>query len=521
MRIFGMILIALYVLLGGESEAADDERRVAAIYHACHRYPDEGLHDPRAIDGDPLAVHPSDVRQANYLDPAWHRKQLQAMGAAGVDIALLRLSGPLCVPGDARASEHPGLPHVIVACEKLRREGEPCPKIGLLLDAGSLVDRGEVSSRAREFVNLATPFGRQLFYDTIAGFYRRVPKAHRADVRGKPIVVLDPVDGIGAYRVDLLDFATTRFRLDFDGREPAWIVERSWGLEGETTYVAGGALAGPAGGEVVVIGPGYDDSRSPDGRLPVRHREGGRFYEASWSEAFRPETWMVLLDSWDGFLEGTALGETREHGRSYIERTQKWASRFRAGRPPLKVPEVRDRHPRPRPDWFWGREAKGAESVRFVGDPASSEPAGLAVLRQEDGVPQFLELGGESCVMSVGAEPRMVRYLYFAVSDHFLFDEPAAVEITLRFHDGTPGELELQYDSAEEGPGRRGAYKKAAAFLRSGTDRWVTQTVRIADARFANRQNGGADFRLAVRGTDAVISKLVVRRAIADAGPVR
>ena len=70
----------------------------------------------------------------------------------------------------------------------------------------------------------------------------------------------------------------------------------------------------------------------------------------------------------------------------------------------------------------------------------------------------------------------------------------------------------MQYDSTESTRAHQGAYKGTRRLLRSGQDRWQTHVFRLSDARFANRQNGGADFRIAAWGSDLLVAEVIVRK---------
>jgi len=109
---------------------------------------------------------------------------------------------------------------------------------------------------------------------------------------------------------------------------------------GGLVWRAAGTLesAGPAPKLLATagLGPGYDHSAVP-GRAPlVRSRDGGRFYQSAWHQLLRmnPATrpWLVHLETWNEFHEGTEICETREYGRQYIELTRRFADLFHAGK---------------------------------------------------------------------------------------------------------------------------------------------------------------------------------------------
>jgi hypothetical protein len=84
------------------------------------------------------------------------------------------------------------------------------------------------------------------------------------------------------------------------------------------------------------------------------------------------------------------------------------------------------------------------------------------------------------------------HYVYFDVDDALLFARtPPEVHVTFHYHDRPGLTLWLQYDAATA------PYKDSAALQTAGTNAWKVHTFVLRDAFFANRQNGGADFRIA------------------------
>jgi len=485
------------------------QRLVGALYHYHYRHPDEGMRHPVAPGADPLRYHFPDPHRVSYLDPDWHAEQVREMETAGLDLLLAVFHPP---SGEAPSPSLRGLPPLMLALDRSAAAGGRPPRVGLYLETSGLVPRGEVPPAVRRHVHLATPWGRERFLGVLRDFFEHVPPRHRAKIDGRLVVVVGSAFPVGRFPEDLFEKATLGLRRDL-GTEPFFVLERSWKVEADARFGEGGALAGPVlVGRTAHLGPGFDDSRWPSGGYPIRDRERGRYYERGWMRVLRSDARLVILDSWNGLENGTAICSTRELGSRYVELTRKYVRLFHEGR---VVPgEVVLEHPlpRPRPNLLWGAAARGARTVRFEGDPADRPPSGLALVRQPDGPARFHEVGGRSCALTLAVTPSVPRYLYFDVSDHFLFDERASLEVRVTFHEGTFGEVGLEYDSNDEGATRSGAYKSAGSVLRKGRDRWRTETFLLRDARFANRQNGGCDFRIVVRGTDLVVSDVVVRR---------
>lgn len=94
------------------------------------------------------------------------------------------------------------------------------------------------------------------------------------------------------------------------------------------------------------------------------------------------------------------------------------------------------------------------------------------------------------------------NYMYFKVNDSYAYrGSKPDLYITIHYYDWgvDPGSLRLQYDSTNGG-----AYKDGGA-IAVGIDfynlwKWKVKTFHVTDAWFGNRQNGGADFRIAKTG---------------------
>lgn len=77
----------------------------------------------------------------------------------------------------------------------------------------------------------------------------------------------------------------------------------------------------------------------------------------------------------------------------------------------------------------------------------------------------------------------------------------------------------MQYDSSNpKGGPHQGAYTLAGSVQRTGTGTWKTATFTVPDARFANRENGGTDFRLISGGTGDPYAVTVHSAAVSVTG---
>ena len=163
----------------------------------------------------------------------------------------------------------------------------------------------------------------------------------------------------------------------------------------------------------------------------------------------------------------------------------------------------------PRPDRSWGGEAQGRDAVhvRFAGP----ERVGLREIQVSDGPCQVA--GGALCPKPGG--PAWGGYIYFQVSDYWSFDLPDGAASQPRLELWTKGSsrFDVEFDSHDGAATLHGAYTLVRPVLLSeveGVRRWA---VPLPRARFANRQNGGADFRLVLRGRDLAALELRLTRA--------
>ena len=112
-----------------------------------------------------------------------------------------------------------------------------------------------------------------------------------------------------------------------------------------------------------------------------------------------------------------------------------------------------------------------------------------------DGVTQPVTVAGLSARETVTVVPGDVN-MYFNVPGVFNVDDSAT--FTVQYYDtGTNGWF-LEYDSANSSCGPvAGAYCAAGGITNTNSGTWKTATFTANDVRFAGRENGGNDFRIA------------------------
>lgn len=143
------------------------------------------------------------------------------------------------------------------------------------------------------------------------------------------------------------------------------------------------------------------------------------------------------------------------------------------------------------------RTLRASLSVACAEKPVSK---GLRIVECEDGAGKTEDFGGTLCWTAGSGSVSASPFLYVAADHNAVFDTRQSVAVTVEFCDAGSGQIEFQYDSNDPSATMNGAYKVVPAFTLSGTNQWRSETVTVPDARFAGRQNGSADFRLAASG---------------------
>lgn len=480
-----------YVAGGPEMAAGPTFRSKLPLVVTSYFYWYDAESKAHVLDGDgtdALTDHPPTLEDFSYKNVDWHARQLADMMAAGIDVLL-----PVYWGTPLSSEQHwsdAGLPPLVAARERLISEGKTPPAIGMFYDTSTLRH-----NEGGYHVDLTTASGRLWFYGTIRNFWSQIPLQHRARIDGKPLVFL--YASAFARRVDenLLPAVRAMFRGDF-GTDLFLVKMHGWPGEADSEYQWGGALA-PQFLDTAGLGPGYDHSAVP-GRTPlVREREDGQFYRRAWQRLLTREVnsrpWLVHVETWNEFHEGTEICESREYGRQYIDLTREFADQFHAG---TKL------------------DRSVLRSARRVVTASPGKSDGLSIVPKPDGDGPVVErdVGGRPAwTTTQNKHSATLRYLYFDVHDAFLFDTDETVELTVTYHDAGPTEFRLDYDSSDpqlEGLLQR--FRPCPSQLIKGTGQWKEARLVLPHARFAGRSNG-ADFRLAAAGEDLVIASVSVR----------
>lgn len=155
------------------------------------------------------------------------------------------------------------------------------------------------------------------------------------------------------------------------------------------------------------------------------------------------------------------------------------------------------------------KDLKGEISVE-CGSPTIDK--GLSIVLGGDGAGGSSEFEGTRCWTIGPDSPDKKVLLYAAADDMRVLDAKAPVSITIEYYDAGTGEAAVEYDSHDPSAILTGAYKAVPALTLTGSNAWKTATVRLADPRFANRQNSGADLRISMTQGILRIRKIVLSR---------
>ena len=470
-----------------------DDKVLATYYFYWYDAPTDA-HVETANGHDLLTDHPPTLEGFTYKSVDWHKQELRDMMDAGINVVLPVYWGDT----GSQSWSVPGVRKLVQAWRELEQDGLEPPRIGLFYDTTSLMIEHELKARGQR-PDLTERPGKELFYKLIRDFYSMVPADMRARIDGKPIAWLYSAAFASGHDQSTIEFADRRFREDFGGKDLYVVREQSWSVDTENVYAWGAALNGPNFLGVICIGPGYDDSAVPGRNTPVRERKDGQFYRESWRQALAvaalQDRDIVALETWNEYHEGTDIAASKEYGRRYIEMTAEYAKLFQDGRMPEDFP---------------GKKFVESETVST---DFSGKEAGITRFEGvADGLGEVVEKQGARCL-----RPREIDFdyncLYFAINPFYkTAHELEKSVLTVEYLDGGGASyFTIQYDSTDKSALMNGAYKGTGRVEIGGSGKWKTAEFRLPDARFSNRQNGGADFRIWTDGPGLHVKSITLK----------
>jgi len=446
---------------------------------------------------DAMTTHPADMNDLSFKRVSWHKAQLVDMVEAGIDFLMPVYWG---VPGKYDGWSFVGLPPLVEAHDALQKEGLHPPAIGLFYDTSILLWNGFNKDGSSYHVDLSTDFGKEWFYTAIRDFFSLIPPAKWARVDGKPIIFIYEAAFAKKQDPNQFEYTKRRFKEDF-GIEPFIVKSPNWTGETDAVYSWGGAVSGPLiYKHVAALGPGYDHSAVPDRTPLIVKRLDGKTYIERWLKVLqlKPENrpWMVHVETWSEWHEGTDIAASREYGRTYIVLTRLFSDMWRTKtqiRLPSSYLDAKSVSWQP-------AQAKGLALGESVGDGVW-KPA------------KFAEV--EAAVSAPNPHSGKNRYLYFNVDDAFayeLFGQTVTVSVTYR--DAGCLSFLLEYDSSNPQIGLlEGSFRPVGYVSIEGGGKWKTAEFTLPQCRFMNRCNG-ADLRIAILGGDVelAVSKVTLTK---------
>jgi len=464
---------------------------------------DTKTHFLNSDGSDALTTHPVSNEGMSWKNPRWHEKQFQQMTQAGIDVAIPVYWGAPTVrqPGGFRFSNE-GVPAMVEALDAMIANGEKGPTLGMFYDTSTLGGHNAGNYQ----VDLTTEAGKRWFYATIRDFFSMVPPKHRATIDGKPLVFL--YAAAFAKNVDDTLFPAVRemFRKDF-GTDVYIVKAAEWPGDADSVYQWGGALNFIIL-DAAAIGPGYDHSAVPERTPLVKTRDNGDFYTLGWERLLKmdPKTrpFLVHLETWNEYHEGTDISESKEYGTLYLELTKKFADKFHAKERISQI-SVAPKYPQPSAT----PEAElGITAVDFA--PPGDGPIKVMEM-DENGIKTKV---WTTVPKSNVGNPRE-RFFYFDVDSTFLIEQVDAVELTVVYRLGPnadPDSFAVHYDSYN--PALKGldqAFRGTKPQRVEQKDGWNVAVFHLPEPRFENRSNG-SDFRLFVDGDEIVVKEIFLRK---------
>lgn len=433
---------------------------------------------------DALTTHPADMNDLSFKHASWHKTQLTDMIEAGLDFLMPVYWG---VPGKYDGWSFVGLPPLVEAHEALKKEGLNPPAIGLFYDTSILLWNGFNSDGSSYHVDLTTEFGKEWFYTAIRDFFSLIPPSKWARVDGRPIIFIYEAAFAKKQDPNQFEYTKRRFKDDF-GVEPFIVKSPNWIGETDAIYSWGGAVSGPLiYKHVVALGPGYDHSAVPDRTQLIVKRLDGKTYIDRWLKVLQLKSenrpWIVHVETWSEWHEGTDIAASREYDRTYIVLTRLFSDMWRT-KTQIRLPS----------------SYLDAKSVTW--QPRQAK--GLTLADSGDGMWKTAKFADVEAVVSApNPHSDKSRYLYFNVDDAFAYElYGQTVSVSVTYRDTGCSSFLVEYDSSNPQAGLfEGAFRPVGNVALEGSGKWKTAEFTLPQCRFANRCNG-ADFRIAVLGGD-------------------
>ena len=152
-----------------------------------------GPHAP-ARDADPLTDEPVPFPATTWRGTEWHRKQIEDMIYAGIDVILPVYWGNRSTDWWSR----PGVTNLGKALEEVRLLGNPPPAVAMFYDTNALLN---------EPINLLTDIGKSIVYSDIKFFFTAIPREYWALTEtNRPMIWFYDSSPFGEINESFLDY---------------------------------------------------------------------------------------------------------------------------------------------------------------------------------------------------------------------------------------------------------------------------------------------------------------------------
>lgn len=280
----------------------------------------------------PSGAHSTQLTQrpaepdASYRSVLWFRKQLTDMTNAGIDAALA------VYWGSVEPSSDIGLSNMSLAAGQLAAAGLPAPDIGMFFDTGLM------GGWPQSYLDLTVPANQARVYAVIQRFYTLLPREHWALYQGRPMVWFWSAKLGTQADASFTNYLRTRFAAEFGvvpflAGEASWMAAATAAATFDDYFPWGTAVRGHSDpmGNIASVGPGYDERllNGPSRSGRFADREGGRFYQRNWEFLLEAPKPLVAVETWSEFHEATAVADSVEYGRQYIDLTRRYVDELK------------------------------------------------------------------------------------------------------------------------------------------------------------------------------------------------
>ncbi|MBN2246448.1 MAG: DUF5010 domain-containing protein, partial [Candidatus Aminicenantes bacterium] len=301
-------------------------------------------------------------------------------------------------------------------------------------------------------------------------FYSLVPQNMWARVNRRPLIYLYSSSFVSNYSQASFDFVYRNFKKDF-GVRPFIVKETSWkNITAEGMYTWGASLLGPTiRGRVGNLGPGYDDTACNRLQTRRKDREHGDFYSAGWEKMIGSGAFLVTIETWNEWHEGSEIAASKEYEKKYLDMTAKY----------IDLWKKTDYSTSP---YVWFKPSVNPHiSGLWPVDNLHNSTWKTKTIDNREG----LYLSDRKKSISNG--------LYLDVNDSFSHSKKETFWITIEYLDQGSNSWFIQYDSMTD------PRKNTHLVSLRNTRKWKLFTFKLTDAYFGGRMASGADLILKMR----------------------